>query len=182
MERPSRRDGFDNMNPTNKPLTHARLLEVLSYDRENGIFTWRIKLSPRGKVGTRAGTTGGKYGYRIIWIDGVSYQAGRVAWFYEHGRWPKADIDHTDGDRSNDRLSNLREATRSENNANRRLSKSNRSGFKGVSFNTREGMWRAAIAKDGKKYSLGSFKSPEEAHRAYCAKAETLHGKFARVR
>lgn len=169
------------MKPANRPLTIHRLIEVLSYDSETGIFRWMVCQSRRNHVGDQAGTIGSD-GYRIIQIDGWHYKASRLAWLHYYGRWPVPQADHRDLDRDNNRISNLREATDSQNSANTGLLPTNRSGFKGVSRATPKATrWKAQIRKDGKRYFLGYFETPEKAHAAYCAAAQELHGDFART-
>lgn len=97
------------------------------------------------------------------------------------GRWPSLEVDHIDADRDNNCWSNLREATRSQNNANERLRKCNTSGFKGVSYYQPTGRWRVQIQKDRKKRNLGYFKTPEEAHAVYLAESERLFGEYSRA-
>ena len=87
-------------------------------------------------------------------------------------------IDHINGDRRDARRRNLRKCSHAENQRNRKCNSNNRSGFKGI-HKTGE-RWRATIKCDGKRYSLGQFSSPEEAHAAYCKAAIRLHGEFAR--
>jgi hypothetical protein len=89
-------------------------------------------------------------------------------------------VDHIDGNPLNNRRSNLRLATPSENQWNQKRSCANTSGFKGVGWHERDRRWQARIRKEGKLYHLGNFKSPEEAHEAYCRAAAELHGEFAR--
>jgi HNH endonuclease/AP2 domain len=119
-------------------------------------------------------------GYRRITIKGRIYQAHQLAWLYMTGKWCSRVIDHRDGDPSNNRWANLRRATISQNNANRRIHRNNKCGFKGVVRN-HIGRWCAAIYKDGRRYHLGSFATPEEAHAAYVAAARKLFGEFART-
>jgi hypothetical protein len=89
------------------------------------------------------------------------------------------EIDHKDGNGLNNRRSNMRIATRSQNSRNRGKHSNNKSGFKGVSWNTRDRTWQAQITKDHKKIHLGNFPTPEQAHAAYRAAAAKLHGDFA---
>jgi HNH endonuclease/AP2 domain len=160
-------------------ITHARLLEVLHYDSETGEFRWIEALSPAVKSGDLAGRTS-PGGYRLITINRITYLAHRLAWLYMTGkRWPPV-IDHRDRDPSNNRWDNLRRATVSQNNANRRRPKSNACGFKGV-CRLPSGRWRAIIHKNGRRYELGVFATPEEAHAAYVAAARKLFGEFART-
>jgi hypothetical protein len=90
-------------------------------------------------------------------------------------------IDHIDGDGLNNRKSNLRLATRSENARNRRINKNSTSGLKGASWVESRKRWRAEIRADGKQIHLGYFNTPEAAHAAYVAASEKMHGEFARA-
>lgn len=94
-------------------INQKRLKEVLDYDPATGVFTWRVELNARGKVGDPAGCN--SWGYRVIRIDGRLYGAHRLVWLYVHGRWPDAMIDHVNGDRSDNRIENLREANSVQN-------------------------------------------------------------------
>ena len=93
---------------------------------------------------------------------------------------PGVFVDHIDGDGLNCRRANLRLATKSENNRNRRLGKNSASGLKGVSWESGRSMWMASIRVDRKQRFLGRFDNPSDAHAAYCAAAKELHGEFAR--
>lgn len=100
-------------------LTAERVRELLHYEPATGIFTRRIRTSNRTKVGAIVGADNGK-GYLQISVDWRLYSAARLAWLYMTGEWPKEEIDHINRVRSDNRFSNLREATRSSNNCNRR--------------------------------------------------------------
>ena len=164
-------------------ITQARLKEILSYDPETGVFTWLAKPSPYAskiKVGNRAGCQDGER-YRVIAIDQVTYGEHRLAWFYVNGIWPSGQIDHINGDKSDNRIANLRDASPGENQRNRGAMKSNTTGFKGVTYEPRRGKFKAAITHEGKQKNLGRFDTAYEAHKAYCEAANRLHGEFARV-
>lgn len=159
-------------------LTRERLLELLHYDQNTGIFTWRVNRG--GRKAARAGSVAGHTrpdGYFEICVDRNRVLAHRLAWFYVHGRWPAEQIDHMNGIRLDNRLSNLREATQSQNNANRPPV----SGLKGVYFHKRAGRWAAQIKQDGEVTYLGLHDTPQQAHAAYCEAAERLFGEFARA-
>lgn len=161
-------------------LTHERLKELLHYDPETGVFT---RLVDTGKGRFKAGTvSGGVSGgrYRAQWIDGKSYLEHRVAWFWMTGCWPKYQIDHKNLDKCDNRWSNLRESTISQNAMNRCGRAA--SGMKGVYFVKNEKKcgskrWRAII--NGRH--LGLFNTLEEAGAAYISAAKVLHGEFARL-
>ena len=120
------------------------------------------------------------HGYLRISIDYRLYNAQRIAWLFINGKWPSKNIDHIDGNRSNNKASNLRECNHVQNAANRKISISNTSGFKGVSQIKSTGKWAAFIKINGKSKNLGTFKTPEEAHEAYKSAADRLHGVFAK--
>lgn len=159
-------------------LTHERLKEVLEYDPETGHFVARVTRSNLLK-GARAGKRSGKYSR--IRIDGRLYYTHKLAWFYMHGKWPDAQIDHINLVPSDNRISNLREATHAQNNFNHSRQRNNKSGKKGVQFAKHSGRWRARIYKDSRPIHLGCFATAEEAHAAYVAAARIHHGEFARA-
>jgi len=163
-----------------RALSHARLLEVLGYDPETGLFFWKKRISIRITVGAIAGSDTGK-GYIEIGIDGHNYFAHRLAWFYEKGEWPKGQVDHKDTIRTNNRIKNLRDATHGQNVNNSGVRANNTSGYKGVSFAKNLKKWHSRIMSEGQLYLLGYFDTPEEAYEAYCRKAKELHGEFARI-
>lgn len=160
-------------------ITHPDLLARLRYDPETGLFWHRARRrgvtidAPRGTVTKR--------GYRSINIGGRLYRAHRLAWFYVHGVWPTAELDHRNLDRDDNRIANLREATSAQNNANCPLRRTNTSGLKGANFDRRAKRWRAAIDINGRRIYLGHFPTKEQAHQAYAEAASRLHGEFARA-
>lgn len=160
-----------------KKLTAERLREVLHYEPQTGVFIWIAPINNRIKVGNKAGS--GSNGYINISIDGEIYGAHRLAWLYMTGGWPAHQIDHADGNRSNNAFSNLREATVSQNHQNIGITAANRTGLKGVSLHKKTGKWRARIAIEKKGKTIGYFDTKEEAHAAYCEAASRHYGKFA---
>jgi hypothetical protein len=159
-------------------ITRARLRELLHYDPATGELRWLKRVSRPTNVGDVAGTVEIN-GYRKITIEGRQYSGHQLAWFYMTGKWCPGYIDHRDGDRANNRWDNLRRATPSQNCANRRRARNNRCGFKGVT-RTESGRWCAGIHKQGRRYHLGIFSTPQEAHAAYAGAARKLFGEFAR--
>lgn len=162
-------------------LTFSRAKELLSYCPETGHLTWKV--SRRGRLGgKRAGDRAGNAhstGYRCITIDGREYKEHRVAWLLVHGEWPATEIDHVNCDKSDNRLENIRLASGSLNQANKRKSRNNTSGYKGV-VATKDGYFKAFIGHEGRKLFLGKFGSASAAHQRYAQKAEELYGPFAR--
>lgn len=161
-------------------LTIDRLKEVLDYDPVTGIFIWKKRISIRIVVGRIAGFLD-KDGYIQIGLDGGTYKAHRLAWFWTHGIWPDTDIDHKNRIVGDNRIVNLRLATRSQNNANRKRTEKNTSGFKGAYWNKKEKYWQSYIQKDNKHYYLGSFETVEDAHAAYSEAAKKMFEQFARA-
>lgn len=163
-----------------KLLDLDRLRSLLGYEPLTGKFTWLKTTNRRVRAGDEAGCID-QDGYRVIGVDGRQYAAHRLAWLYVHGTWPKDQTDHIDGDKLNNAIANLREATHSENQANRGRQKNNSSGFKGVSWSQFRKKWAAAICVKGCTLSLGFFSCPAEAHRAYVEASRRLHGEFGRA-
>jgi len=177
-----------------KSLPISFVNECLSYDERSGRLTWKSRprnhfKSARGWqlfqtkfAGRAAGTVAATTGYIVVNFGKGNLFAGhRLAWVIHHGEWPNQHLDHIDGVRSNNAISNLRECARSQNQANRGAQRNNGSGLKGAHRHT-DGVWRSRI-KLGKRYlDLGLFTSPEAAHAAYVAAAPKLHGEFARAR
>lgn len=161
------------------PLTLKRLREVLSYDPVTGIFQW-LKKRGRSSAGYVAGRTISR-GYVVIEVDGIPYRAHRLAWFYMRGRWPKYRIDHRDLNKSNNAWSNIREATNGQNAANTTLRSTNKSGYKGVSFDSKKHKWLSGLTKDGRFHFLGRYDSKEAAAAAYASAALDKFGEFART-
>lgn len=157
-------------------ITKAEIEKHLKFNPRNGCFYWTSRRGPM-----QEGSLAGKYdsnGHRQITLNGRAYLAHRLAWTVTYGEWPNHHIDHKNGDKADNRPKNLRACTSSQNNANARISKSNTTGFKGVTIHGQR--YRAQIAKDGKKMLLGVFSTKEEAHAAYVAASKVLFGKFAR--
>lgn len=158
-------------------LSHDDLLSRLHYDPETGIFTYR-----GGVFGKNQGQVAGTVrpdGYVTIIVRRRPYAASRLAWFYVHGRWPQGDIDHKDRNPGNNRLSNLREATRTQNNFNTRVRADSRTGVKGVSLHRASGLYFASIKLNGRVHSLGYHRTIEDAARARRDGEARIQGEFA---
>lgn len=155
---------------------------MFSYSEDDGVFI-RIINSSNTKIGDVAGYVN-ELGYCIISVKNKLFSAHRLAWTYVHGEIPdEMEVDHINGNPSDNRIENLRLATRLQNAANRKMHKNNLSGFKGVYLDSRRKnvkQWRASIVVQKKKHSLGIFSSPEDAHEAYKKAAEKYFGEFAR--
>ncbi|MCK4816681.1 HNH endonuclease [bacterium] len=147
-------------------LTQQYLKSILNYDKDTGIFTWRVSRNNRIKAGDLAGTLTSKGYIQVgIKIDGIAllYGAHRLAWLYEYGKFPSKDIDHINHDRLDNRICNLREADQKINQKNRTINKNNKSGFTGVSWHKNRNRWQATICVNKTIIHLGSFKDKNEA-------------------
>lgn len=163
----------------------ADVRAAFDYDAAAGQLIWRDAdhLSPSDRsrlVGKPAGSLNAD-GYVSIKFRGRLYRAHRLVWVHTTGAWPAGEIDHVDGDKSNNRFANLRIASRSENMRNVSAYASSKSGLKGTSFDRVSGKWRAQIMLNRRGKFLGRFATAEEAHAAYRAAAEQIHGAFART-
>lgn len=160
------------------PITTEQLRQILNYNPETGEFFWRV-----GGRGWRAGSVAGTIrsdGYVKITIGGQRYYAHRLAWLYMYGEVSAATIDHIDMNPSNNKISNLRQATHSENKWNTRKRRDNTSGFKGVRWHQVHKKWYARITYLGKEFFIGHFDTAEQASTAYNDKARELFGEFYR--
>ena len=157
-------------------LTHEELLDALKYDAETGIFTWLKPKANRVKTGDIAGTIRKATGYVAICVGSKFYMAHRLAWFYVHGTWPDNFIDHIDMNKANNRLENLRAATKSQNQANTLVRRDSKSGVKGVRFDRKRNKYKALIL--GKQ--IGRFDTVEEATAAYAKAAAIIFGEYHR--
>lgn len=146
-------------------ITLKILKELLDYFPLTGIFTRKVAIPySKVKVGDTAGGTNGE-GYTHIGIDGKKYKAHRLAWLYHYGEWPKGQIDHLNGVRTDNRICNLRDVTNRQNSNNK---KRHREGhLVGTFFDKRRGTWQARIYVKGKCKYLGTFNTQQEASDAY---------------
>lgn len=135
-----------------------RLRELLHYEPETGIFTWRVDRYRKKTAGQVAGNFRCD-GYIGICIEGVIYLAHRLAWLYVKGFWPVDQIDHKDRDRINNRFDNLRESSNKQNNENRILQANTASGIMGVSWMPKSKKWQVGIKHNGVRKHLGCFDS-----------------------
>lgn len=157
----------------------------VSYDEHSGLMTWKYCDSVPKNWNTKyAGKQAGfidKNGYVIINILNVAMKGHRVAWAVHYGEWPDGEIDHIDLNKSNNRISNLRIATPSMNHGNLPTFVTNKSGYKGVCFDKRTGLWEVKIKVNKVSRRVGFFSDKHEAARAYNEAAIEGFGEYARV-
>lgn len=161
-------------------LTHELLTSYLKYNETKGEFTWIKRPNKNIHLHTHAGTKNSA-GYRVISLFGKRYPEHRLAWFYVHGEMPKHEIDHINQIRDDNRISNLRQVTRSENQRNK-TRKDSRVDEIGIWWCRRRKRYIAEISLNGKKVYQKSFTDIDEAISARKAKALELgfhenHGK-----
>ena len=153
---------------------HQLIARHLAYSQETGVFTWRT--STRGhRAGAIAGSVHAGHGYVSISVGGRRFFAHRLAWLVTNGQWPPLGIDHINGNRSDNRISNLRLATRSENQQNLRgPMRNNAAGVLGVCL-VKSGKFQAQITVDGRQQYLGLHPTPEAASGVYLAAKAQQH-------
>jgi hypothetical protein len=156
-------------------LTAERLRALVAYDPETGVFTWRT--NGYNNVVLAGDPVGGldEMGYLRAGIKGVKYRLHRLAWLYVYGKWPDNDIDHINGNRTDNRLANLRDVPRQLNVQNGQK-KVGAAGLRGVTPKGRR--FLAQIQCNGRTVPLGRFDTAEEAHAAYVAAKRLYHPGF----
>ena len=154
-------------------LTQEYLKSILDYDRDTGIFIWKVAKAKINNVGDIAGSKRAN-GYYVIGIDNEVIPSQRIAWLYEYGEMPEY-IDHIDHNPSNNSINNLRNVSHQENMRNKLQYENNTSGVTGVNWHEKDRRWIARISVDGKRLRLGAF---VEFHEAVNARknAEVLYG------
>tara|TARA_R110000772_G_scaffold7665_2_gene25848 strand:+ start:4158 stop:4649 length:492 start_codon:yes stop_codon:yes gene_type:complete len=155
----------------------ADLLHEL-FEYVDGTLVRKVTVGPRGKAGMTVGGSNGN-GYMKVQINGKFYQNHRLIFLMHHGYLPKQ-VDHIDNDPLNNRIENLREASRAENSWNAGVSSTNTSGYKGVGFFKQTGRWRVRVKQHGKTHHGGLYDTAEEANEVAMALREELHGEFVR--
>lgn len=156
-----------------EPVTAENIRSLVFYDPETGhMHRLSDGLEPRDSGN----------GYKRISINRIQFYVHRLAFLYMTGEWPRHHVDHRDLNPSNNRWTNLREATPQQNHINRRINKNNSTGFKGVKLDRRAlvNPWRAQICINGRSIDLGGFATPEAAHAKYLEEATRRFGEYAR--
>jgi hypothetical protein len=152
-------------------ITVEELKSLLSYNPETGEFRW---VKPRKGHDPERAAGWLQNGYRQVRIGTKNYKMHRLAWLYFYGRWPVDQVDHIDGNRANNAISNLRDVSNKINSQNlKRAHRDNKCGLLGVSLHGSR--WRAKINVDGKAHLIGMFDCQHSAHAAYIAAKKRLH-------
>lgn len=162
-------------------LSHDFLRSIIAYCPETGIFKWREKRGVNGRSDRHAGYVMAN-GYRVIRVDYSKFLAHRLAWFYMHSEWPEEEIDHINLVKDDNRITNLREASRAGNCRNVGIKKHNKLGVKGVHRHSQcRNRFVANITINAKTTYLGIFDTAEDAHQAYAEASIKHHGTFGKV-
>jgi hypothetical protein len=157
-------------------ITQDYLKQIFEY--KDGNLYWKTDFSLKIKEGKKAGSVN-KQGRMQIGINKKVYIFSRVVFLYHYGFLPKL-IDHIDGNKLNNKIENLREATISQNNYNSKIPLHNTSKIKNVSFNTRDKIWNVSLKVNKKRIFIGGFKDLELANLVATMAREKYHGEFAR--
>ena len=163
-------------NRANATPPPESIREFLSYCPATGVFS-RQKAPPHRAGGLKCGNRRPS-GYMAIIFKGKHYYAHRLAWWWVHGEMPAMHIDHINGDKADNRISNLRLSTFAQNNFNAPVGPRNTSGFRGVTWEQRSLRYVAKIYRNGKCKHIGQFRTKEEAAAAYAAESEKVAGQF----
>lgn len=157
-------------------ITAERLREMLDYDPETGIFTWKVD---KGRIarGSVAGNSW-KGRYKRVCIDYQLYWCHALAFLWMTGSIPNI-VDHINKDGNDNRWSNLREADKFQSAQNKSITVRNSSGYIGVYQCSTTGRWVSQIVANGKTEFLGRYDSPERAAKVRDLRAVELHGEFA---
>lgn len=173
-------------------ITPEYIKKILAYDPRTGEFVWlkrelRVGFERLDKgwnkrfAGRPVKFRRHRHGHGQIGIHCKNYMLHRVAWAHYYGEWPKGNLDHINGDPSDNRICNLREATQSQNMMNATIRSDSSSGVKGVSWSKKEKRWYAYINKNKKMLSLGRYELLEDAIAARIDGEKIHHGEFARA-
>ncbi|USY26691.1 HNH endonuclease [Alcaligenes sp. 1735tsa3] len=161
-------------NAPQEELSSEKLRQLVHYDPETGVFTRLVRTSNFINEGDVAGRCN-KQGYLSFSVLGKDRLAHRLAWLYVYGQWPSYQVDHINGIRTDNRISNLRDVPTRVNAHNRNDAPKSLSGLRGVSFDSRRGKYRARIMSHGAEVWLGYFDSADLAHSAYVQAKTRLH-------
>ena len=149
--------------------------KCLHYYPKSGNIRWQITRGSKAPKGSIAGTLRSD-GYRVIKFYGKYFYAHRIAWLLYYGKWHRLELDHRDGVGSNNKIKNLRLATRSQNEDNKKLSYKNKTGYKGV-FEKRKGVFQAILGHNKKYIYLGYYSTAKLAAHAIDIEVKKLNRK-----
>lgn len=141
-------------------LTQAKLKELLFYDSGTGLFVRQVKTCNTVRIGDIAGSIN-KLGYVVISVLNKPYLAHRLAWLYMFGEFPKGEVDHINRDKSDNRITNLRDVGRSQNSINTPVRAHSQIGHKNIKFDKRDSKYSVIFTRNHEVLSLGAFPNLE---------------------
>jgi hypothetical protein len=159
-------------------ITQKRVQELFDY-HPDGKLLWKKRTGPRSNPNEAAGSLTPQ-GYLRVKFDKKNYLIHRLIYLWHTGKMPVF-VDHKDQNKANNKIENLRPATKSQNNCNTKLRKDNKSGFCGVHWHKATNTWAAQINVNNQGLHIGLFDDKEKAAIAYNEAAIRLHGEFARL-
>jgi hypothetical protein len=142
-------------------------------------MTWLISRGYNCEQGSKVGWIDA-YGYKHFKLKNKNYKCHRVAWLLHYGEWPKGQIDHINGIRTDNRIENLRDVTQVQNSYNKAPHKNSSSKYRGVGWDKKKKKWRAMIRKDGRFHHIGYFDCEKEAALDYNYVSEKMFGVYSR--
>ena len=146
-----------------KELPSPELLrQLLRYDPDTGKLYWKERTSNRIKIGEEASTVNA-YGYVVIGVLKHRLPAHRIAWAIYYNEWPTQEVDHINGDRSDNSIKNLRNVSSVQNKQNTKIYSTNTSGAHGVAYNKQNKNWRVRITVNKQIIEIGSFRNLDDA-------------------
>lgn len=185
---PMKRFAHLSYSEARKAITPEMVREVLDYDPASGVMQWRARPVFRSQDQTwntrfadQPVGRADRDGYLRFTLMGIQVLVHRAAWAHVHNEWPPQMIDHRDGNRINNAISNLRLADVAQNTANARKRAGTRSRFKGLTWCATHRKWKATVQRRGVTKLVGYFDDEETAHAAYCAAAAAVQGEFFRA-
>lgn len=146
-----------------KKLSLQEIKERLAYNPNTGMFMWVMRFNNKHSLRVPfSGTINGS-GYLYVTVGGICYRANRLAWALHYGNWPTNLIDHEDGDKTNNKINNLRDVTNTVNMCNSKKNSRNTSGAMGIDWRARTSAYRVRISVNGKRIILGEYRNLDEA-------------------
>ncbi len=160
-------------------ITAETVRKLFNYNPEEGHLRWKVS-RPKAIKGGIAGYISKSDGYRYVCFDYNEMLSHRIIWLWMTGAWPKCQIDHKNRIKSDNRWTNLREATNSQNNVNRPSGKSSNTGVTGVWYDKKRDQYRVKIQVKGHEYTIGRYNTFEEAKMWRKLAEEEFYGDFAK--
>ncbi len=150
---------------------------IAAFEYRDGELFWKIKPAMRVHVGDKAGWLDKNATHLRVLYKGKKVMVHRIVYLMHHGHLPEC-VDHVDRNPLNNKIENLREATKSQNSCNKKVRSDSGTGIKNVTYYRPSGKWRVAIAVNGKRKHIGYFADMEQAKIAAENAGKMYHGQF----